>query len=89
MMRIVCSNPVSGALTYSVHPAVEMRVRIRLFDVRGQLMGSVLDEVLSPGPQSFTWRHGSEGGLGLPAGVYYLRLTTGRHAESRQIVVID
>jgi hypothetical protein len=89
MMKIVSSNPVSGALTYSVHPAVETRVRIRLFDVRGQLMGSVLDEVLSPGPQTFTWRHGPEEGLGLPAGVYYLRLTAGRHAESRRIVVID
>jgi hypothetical protein len=89
MMRIASSNPVAGALTYSVHPAVPTRVRIRLFNVRGQLVDNVLDEVLSLGAQTFTWRHGDEGGPGLPAGIYYLRLTAGRHKESLRIVVID
>lgn len=88
-MEWLSANPARGNLRCALHMSDVARASIRLFDVRGRLIETLLDEVLPPGSRIFTWDVRSPGGPPPPAGVYYLRLEAGGHAESRRIVFAD
>jgi hypothetical protein len=48
-------NPVSSALNYSVTVPRSMHVAVSVYDVRGRLVASVLDQTLPAGEHSFAW----------------------------------
>ena len=57
-------------------------IELSVFDVRGRLVRSVVNRVLSPGTHTLTWDGRSTNGHSVSAGVYFVRLSAGRQHQT-------
>jgi hypothetical protein len=84
-------NPV---LPVGPMPAIEVAlperqfVRLRVYDVGGQLVRTVTAGMLEVGPHRLRWDLRDQRGLDVASGVYYLRLEAGARNETRRAVVV-
>ena len=62
--------------------------RIRIYDVTGRLVRSLLDEKLEAGPHTVVWDGRNERGHRLSSGVYLYRLETPGFSAARQLVIL-
>jgi hypothetical protein len=76
-------NPFRGRTTVSFSLPVEGPVRLRVFDVRGRSVATIVDARLAAGPHVREWIPRR-----LPAGVYHVELSDGGRRESRKVVRI-
>jgi hypothetical protein len=58
-------------------------VSLRVYDVLGQCVATLVDEVQTPGPKSATWNAAN-----YPSGLYYYRLQAGAYDETRKLLLI-
>ena len=65
------------------------RVTLRVFDVRGSLVRTIVDETLEPGQHVARWNGATDRGGHVPSGVYYALLSTqdGYHNRIRMVLV--
>jgi len=61
---------------------------LRVYDARGHLVRSLVNEHLAAGPHSITWNGADDGGRPVASGVYFYRLeANGRTAERRMLLI--
>jgi hypothetical protein len=65
------------------------RASLRIFDVGGRLVRTLMDANVAAGAGRLVWDGRGEMGRALPAGVYLLRLDAGRAVERRAAVLLD
>jgi len=63
-------NPFNSGTTLSYQLFKETKVRIDIFDVRGQLIHRVIDQRQYPGYYRFTWNARNSNGVPFPSGTY-------------------
>ncbi len=81
-------NPVrSSARIAFVLPARE-RVSLKLYDVMGRQVATLVDDSLPAGPHTVEWSGLLNGGRSAAAGTYYYRLETPDGALSRRLVLL-
>ncbi len=68
--------PASGAVT------------VRVYDVAGRRVATILEEALSAGPHRLVWDGRSDSGLTAPAGMYFIRATTPDRDLSRRVLLL-
>ena len=68
--------------------AREHRVLLRLFDVTGRRVATLLDDTRAPGPHSIFWNGQDSANRRVPAGVYFLRLDTSRQVQMRKVTIL-
>ncbi len=66
----------------------EGRVLIRVFDVRGRLVATVHDAVLSHGRHFVEWSGRDDNGQTVASGLYLYTLTTGKRTMSKKMVMV-
>ena len=66
-------NPFNPTTTFKYGVAVEGRVSIEVYDVRGRLVTTLLDEVVRPGSYEVIWDGTDNGGRRAASGVYLAR----------------
>ncbi len=76
-------NPFRTATTIAYTLAKEGHVSLKLYDVSGREVATLVDGVESTGPKSVKLNAGA-----LPCGVYMYRLQAGAFVESKELVVI-
>lgn len=81
-------NPARGASAIDFSLAEPGRVRLMAFDVEGRRIRVLVDEDRPAGEASITWDGRDDQGQRLAAGIYFLRLTAGAHAEIRRVVLM-
>ncbi len=64
------------------------RTTLRIFDVAGRLVSTLVDRDLPAGPQSVTWRGMDAQGRQIATGVYFYELRTGGQAMTRSMVLL-
>jgi hypothetical protein len=69
-------------------PAPGREVKLRVFDVAGRLVATLLDEKLVVGPRSVVWDGRDSGGRQVSSGVYFYRLDAGEERLSRRLVLL-
>jgi flagellar hook assembly protein FlgD len=81
-------NPFGSetAIRFSV-PAPGRRVTLRIFDVRGREVATLLEEEEVAGSRTVRWNGTNQRAAVAPAGIYFASLTDGRHTVSRKIVL--
>jgi flagellar hook assembly protein FlgD len=52
-------------------------VRLGVFDLRGRLVATLVDEIVAAGRHEVTWNGRDDSGRELPSGVYLSRLEAG------------
>jgi hypothetical protein len=85
----VAPNPftLEASIRFVVPVAVRSG-RVRIYNLRGQLVRSLFDGPLPPGRHARVWDGRDDGGSRLAAGVYFVRLDAGREARVSKLVLL-
>lgn len=80
-------NP-STTIAYDVG-APGGRVRVEVFDVRGQLIRTLVDAEQAGGSRSVHWDGRDDGGRRVASGMYFYRLRVGEAAFTRKMTIVQ
>jgi M6 family metalloprotease-like protein len=80
-------NP-STMILYSIAPGDPVLTNLAIFNVLGQKVATLVDEVQSPGTYSVTWEGRDDSGAKVASGVYFYRLVHGEQAEARKMILL-
>lgn len=82
-------NPAFGRVTaaFTLPSAVD-HADLRVYDATGRLVNTLLSGPLAAGTQRVEWTGLDENGRTAPAGIFFLRLDTGRETVARKILLV-
>jgi hypothetical protein len=80
-------NPSVGLVAFHL-TAAGGPVSVRIYDVTGRLVRSLVDGALPAGPRDLTWNLKGEQGQRVSSGVYFCRMTAGDWKAQRKMVVL-
>jgi hypothetical protein len=87
-IRSVHPNPFNPTITIDYAVREEAHVTLEVYDVRGALVGTLVDGRVAPGTRSVQW-HGTDArGHRVSSGVYLVRMVAGREVSMRKIVML-
>jgi subtilisin family serine protease len=81
-------NPFGGNTTLHYSLADKGHVTIRIYDVSGTLVRTVVDKDSKPGWQKVEWNGINNSGRRVSTGVYFVRMETGSFVKTRKLVLI-
>ena len=81
-------NPMNGETEIRFAIPSDSRVSLKVYDVKGSLVKTIVDETIEAGYHSAIWNGMSESGQSVSNGIYFYRLTAGDFKESRKMVVL-
>ena len=79
-------NP-STSISYSLGAGQE-RTELSVFNVLGQKVKTLVDEIQGPGTYTITWDGTTDHGDGVATGIYFYRLKRGDQVESKKMVFL-
>ena len=80
-------NPTTS-IRYDV-PAAGGRVTLRVYDVSGRLVRTLVDGVQPPGDHTATWNGRNDHGNGVATGVYFYRMTAPGFETTRKMILLQ
>jgi len=81
-------NPFNPSTTIRYEIATASRVNLAVFDVRGALVATLVDETEPAGVKSVVWNARSQNGDALASGVYLCRLIANGEQQARKLVLL-
>lgn len=63
-------------------------VALRIFDVSGRLVRTIVNGHQTPGSKSFTWNGTDDHGQGVASGLYFYRMAARGFASTRKMVLL-
>ncbi|MFH1212638.1 MAG: T9SS type A sorting domain-containing protein [Candidatus Neomarinimicrobiota bacterium] len=76
-------NPFNPVTTIQYYVPTQNHCTLRIYNVLGQEVTTLLDEMKTPGSYSITWEAENE-----PSGIYFYRLQAGDYSETKKILLI-
>jgi len=87
-LRPPAPNPTRGTTAVSYTLARAGRVQLGVYDVSGRLVRQLVDGERRAGVETMVWNGTAESGVGLGAGVYFIRLTGPGLRETRRVILL-
>jgi len=81
-------NPFNPATTIAFALPRDSQVRLRIYDVAGRLVASLVDGPLTAGNHAVTWRGEDRQGRRVASGTYYYRLEAGDFTATEKMVLV-
>jgi Peptidase family M28/Fibronectin type III domain/FlgD Ig-like domain len=81
-------NPFRPATTIPFTIGVRGEVLLRIFDVQGRVVRTLVDATLAPGPHSAVWDGLQPDGRPVGSGVYFVDLTAAEQTLRRKLVLL-
>ena len=81
-------NPARSSPYLEFTLPAEARTQLRIYDVSGRLVASLVEEVLPAGRHVVPWDRRAQSGRSVASGVYYVHLTAGARSQVGKLVVI-
>jgi hypothetical protein len=81
-------NPFNPTTTIAFDVPRQSHVVLRVLDITGRMVGTVLDRQMEPGTHRLVWDGRSSEGTELASGVYFLRLEVGDFVATRKMVLL-
>jgi hypothetical protein len=81
-------NPFNAGTRIEFALPQREKVTLRVFSLLGQLITTLIDGQMEPGPQSVHWDGMRADGSAAPSGAYFYRLTTGSSSMTRKMIVL-
>lgn len=88
-LRPVLPNPVSHRASFSFELHRTGHVALRVYDVTGRRVASLMDANLPVGVHSVSWDGRGTNGLRLASGVYLYELSMGRDRVTRRLILTN
>ncbi|MEE4312737.1 MAG: CotH kinase family protein [candidate division KSB1 bacterium] len=76
-------NPFNPSTTIAFSLSSADRATLKIYNVTGQLMTTLVDQQLSQGYHEFQWTAAS-----MPSGIYYYSLKSGAYSEAKRMILI-
>lgn len=80
-------NPFTARTTIPFALPVAGPARLQVFDLRGRLVRTLLDQTLVPGEGAVEWDGLDEAGRPAPGGIYFYRFSTTAGSETRKMIL--
>ena len=80
-------NP-STTISYSLPEGPALQARVEIFNLRGQSVRLLVDEVKEPGVYHLFWDGTDSQGRDVPSGIYFYRLKAGEQTRVRKMIVL-
>jgi hypothetical protein len=80
-------NPFRAALALRYSLATEGRVELRVHDLTGRVVRTLVYGMMRPGRHSVNWRGADDRGRELARGVYFCRLAAGDYRATEKLVL--
>ncbi len=81
-------NPFNPNTTIAFSLPRRGPVKLQVFDVRGRLVRTLVDEVRAPGRHSVVWDGTDDAGVGAASGVYLYRLTAAGEMRQNKMTLV-
>ena len=81
-------NPFNPSTEIAFTLAERSAVRLTIYNVLGQVVRTLTNDVMAPGTHSFTWDGQNSLGAAVPSGVYLYSLDTGDQVLSKKMTLI-
>jgi hypothetical protein len=83
-------NPFNPTTTirYAIPSGVEGGMRLRIFDVTGQLVRTLVEDPATAGQHEVVWDGRDQAGRSVASGVYLYRMETGEFAAVRRMLLV-
>ncbi|MFC1629523.1 FlgD immunoglobulin-like domain containing protein, partial [Gemmatimonadota bacterium] len=81
-------NPFNGQTTIRFQLPSRQKVSLHIFNVRGQLVRTLLDEEMEGGYHKVAWDGRTESGRTAASGIYIYLIQAGRDKQSRKLTII-
>jgi hypothetical protein len=87
LLRGVSPNPMASSTRISYFIGTAGKVSLKVFDMRGRLVRTLVDEARSAGEHSEVWDGRSAGGKAVASGVYFCQLAAPGSRDIRKLVI--
>jgi len=81
-------NPFNPSTEIKFSLKNKSKVTIRVYDVSGRLVNTLVDGVLDAGPQKVNWNGINSHGSNVASGVYFYRMDTKDYSESKKMILL-
>jgi len=81
-------NPFNPATTIEFSLKTRGHVSIKIYDVSGRLVKTLVDGVMSTGPHKVIWDGTNNRNAKIASGVYFYRMNTGEFEQTRKTVLL-
>jgi len=81
-------NPFNPVTRIAYHVPSESRVTIRVFDVTGRLVATLVDGVVEPGRHAAVWNGTNDRGESVSSGVYFCTMETPDYRGSHKMTLL-
>ena len=81
-------NPFNPETNFGFRIADFGFTTLRIYDISGRLVKTLLEQELAPGEYRFTWDGRNESGRVLASGVYLYRLRAGDFVQTRKLILL-
>jgi hypothetical protein len=81
-------NPFNSSTTITFTVKRPMHINLSIYNILGQRVRTLLDEEKTAGNYRVRWDGKNEQGQIVPSGIYFCRLTAGKHSESKKILFL-
>lgn len=82
-------NPFNPSTTLSFSLQDDSHVELKVFNLKGELVASLLNQRFTQGTHSVVWDGKSKEGRKVSSGVYFARLTAGRYSFTQRLVLVQ
>ena len=84
----VIPNPFNPQTTIQYELSASGPVRVQVFDLRGRLIATLVDEALPTGRHEVVWAGNDDAGRRVSSGIYVCRIQTGGFTETARMVLL-
>lgn len=81
-------NPFNPQTTVEYMLAADDPVRIVIYDARGSMVRSLVDQRMPAGGHRVMWNGIDQAGRPVSSGIYFVKMVAGSHVESRKLVLL-
>ena len=81
-------TPSRAIRGFTVVSTANENVSIGVYDIRGRRVARLFEGLMGPGEHALTWNGRIEAGRTAPAGIYIVRVVTGREQRAQKLTLI-
>ncbi len=81
-------NPFNPETTISFNNPQNGKVSLTIYNIKGQLVNTLLDEEISAGPHSLVWHGKDNSGKSVASGIYFTRIKTDKSTQIKKMILM-